>query len=258
MFWLIVQGLNGQSTGTGDYIIPAPIDLQAAPGMGDFTWKLTSIVALPDGPGKNAMNAYSRWLQSRNWPDEFWDDYGFSPTISGEVDPSITHPEGYRLIIDRDGANLYASTEAGFFYGMQSLIQLIERHLKGNWAVIPAQEIRDAPNFSWRGMHLDVSRHYFPLDSVKKYIDWMARYKMNTFHWHLTDDQGWRMEIPSFPDLQKVAAWRDETLIGHYSEQPHRFDGKRYGGYYTREEVLELVRYAASRQVTIVPEIEMP
>lgn len=258
MFWLIVQGLNGQSTGTGDYIIPAPIDLQAAPGMGDFTWKLTSIVALPDGPGKNAMNAYSRWLQSRNWPDELWEDYGFSPTISGEVDPSITHPEGYRLTLDRDGANLYARTEAGFYYGMQSLIQLIERHLKGNWAVIPAQEITDAPIFSWRGMHLDVSRHYFPLDSVKKYIDWMARYKMNTFHWHLTDDQGWRMEIPSFPDLQKVAAWRDETLIGHYSEQPHRFDGKRYGGYYTREEVLELVQYATERQVTIVPEIEMP
>ncbi len=107
-------------------------------------------------------------------------------------------------------------------------------------------------------MHLDVGRHFFPVEFIKKYIDMLALLKMNTFHWHLTEDQGWRIEIKKYPKLQEVAAWRDETLIGHYNDMPHQFDGKKYGGFYTQEEVKEIVAYAAERHITVIPEIEMP
>jgi hexosaminidase len=123
---------------------------------------------------------------------------------------------------------------------------------------IPAITIADAPRFSYRGMHLDVGRHMYPVAFIKKYIDALAMLKMNTFHWHLTEDQGWRIEIKKYPKLQDVAAYRNETLKGHYSDQPHQFDGKRYGGYYTQEEVKEIVAYAQERFVTVIPEIEMP
>ncbi len=107
-------------------------------------------------------------------------------------------------------------------------------------------------------MHLDVARHFFNVDEVKKYLDYMAYYKYNNFHWHLTEDQGWRIEIKKYPKLQEVAAYRKETLIGHYNDQPHQFDGKRYGGYYTQEEVKNIVAYAAARNINVIPEIEMP
>jgi len=107
-------------------------------------------------------------------------------------------------------------------------------------------------------MHLDVSRHFFKVDAIKKWIDLLALYKINTFHWHLTDDQGWRIEIKKYPLLQSISAYRDETIIGHKRDSPHRFDGKRYGGYYTQEEVKAVVAYATQRHITIVPEIEMP
>src|SRR4030095_6565101 len=107
-------------------------------------------------------------------------------------------------------------------------------------------------------MHLDVGRHFMPVEFVKKYIDLLAYYKMNYFHWHLTEDQGWRIEIKKYPKLQEIAAWRDETLIGHYSDQPVQYDGLRYGGYYTQEEIKDVVKYAEDRFVTIIPEIEMP
>ena len=123
---------------------------------------------------------------------------------------------------------------------------------------IPCLELQDEPQFKYRGMHLDVGRHFFSVDFIKKYIDLMARLKMNTFHWHLTEDQGWRIEIKKYPKLQEIAAFRNETLVGHYNNQPHQFDGKKYGGFYTQEQIKEVVAYANTRQVTIIPEIEMP
>ena len=117
--------------------------------------------------------------------------------------------------------------------------------------------IKDQPEFKYRGMHLDVGRHLYSVDFIKKYIDMMARLKMNTFHWHLTEDQGWRIEIKKYPKLQEIAAFRETTLVGHYNDVPHQFDGKRYGGYYTQEQIKEIVAYAEARQVTIIPEIEM-
>ncbi|MBT8403335.1 MAG: family 20 glycosylhydrolase, partial [Gemmatimonadetes bacterium] len=125
------------------------------------------------------------------------------------------------------------------------------------WA-IPAVSIRDEPRFSWRGLHLDVGRHFFGVEFVKRYLDQMASFKFNRFHWHLTEDQGWRIEIEAYPKLTEVGAWRDGTLVGHYGNRPHTFDGERYGGFYTQDEIREIVAYAAARHITVVPEIELP
>lgn len=178
-------------------------------------------------------------------------------------DTSISETSGYHLSISSEKISVKASTETGAFYAVQTLRQLLPEALENqsfnaDKIYLQAQHIEDAPQFAYRGMHLDVGRHFFPVGFIKKYIDMMALLKMNTFHWHLTEDQGWRIEIKKYPKLQEVAAWRDETLIGHYNDIPHQFDGKRYGGYYTQEEVKEIVAYAAERHITIIPEIEMP
>ena len=181
-----------------------------------------------------------------------------------EHNPAILAPEGYGLAVDDNGIIITASQPAGAFYGLQTLLQLLPATVydakasKPNHWWVPKVSIKDAPRFAWRGMHLDVARHYFDVATIKQYIDMLAIHKQNYFHWHLTDDQGWRIEIKQYPKLTDIAAWRRETLIGHYNDQPQRFDGKRYGGYYTQEEVREIVRYAAERYVTVVPEIEMP
>ena len=130
--------------------------------------------------------------------------------------------------------------------------------VKGLVLSIPACAIKDQPQFAYRGMHLDVGRHIFPVSCVKKYIDMIAMHKMNTFHWHLTEDQGWRIEIKKYPRLTTIGGFRKETLIGLGNESPLVYDGKRYGGFYTQEEVKDVVAYARSKFVTIIPEIEMP
>jgi len=171
--------------------------------------------------------------------------------------------EGYTLEILPNNINIKAKADQGAFYAVQSLRQLLPPELengtfKGNEIAIPCTTIKDEPEFTYRGMHLDVGRHMFSVDFIKKYIDALAMLKMNTFHWHLTEDQGWRIEIKKYPKLQEVSAFRNETLIGHFSDQPHQFDGKTYGGFYTQEEVKEVVAYAQSRFVTVIPEIELP
>lgn len=178
-------------------------------------------------------------------------------------DETIISKEGYQLQITENEILISAKTDAGAFYAVQSLRQLLPHQLENQTyeqskIQIQAQYIEDAPEFTYRGMHLDVGRHFFPVEFIKKYIDMLAMLKMNTFHWHLTEDQGWRIEIKKYPKLQEVAAWRNETLIGHYNDMPHRFDGKKYGGFYTQEEVKEIVAYATARHITVIPEIEMP
>ncbi len=172
---------------------------------------------------------------------------------------SIENEEGYTLKITPEKIMIGANSEKGAFYAVQSLLQLFPAEIdKSKPIAIPSIEIKDKPRFKYRGMHLDVARHMYSVDFIKKYIDMMARLKLNTFHWHLTEDQGWRIEIKKYPKLQEIAAYRKETLIGHYSDQPHQFDGKRYGGYYTQEQIREVVKYAQERHITVVPEIEMP
>jgi hexosaminidase len=187
-------------------------------------------------------------------------------SIQLSVNPDLEdlEEEGYRLTVDKKGVLIEAPAEAGIFYGMQTLRQLLPTEIFSKKAqadirwVIPCVEIRDKPRFNWRGMHLDVCRHFLPVDFVKKYIDLIAIQKMNRLHLHLTDDQGWRIDIRKYPKLAEISAWRDETLVGHYRDEPRKFDGKIHGGFYTHDEIREMVSYAEERYVTIVPEIEMP
>ena len=172
--------------------------------------------------------------------------------------------EGYRLKVSPERILLEGGDKQGIYYGVQTLRQMLPPELENNGSApvdaieIPCVEINDFPRFRYRGMHLDVARHFFPKEFIKEYIDHLAMLKMNYFHWHLTEDQGWRIEIDQFPRLTAHAAYRNETLIGHYNDSPQKFDGQRYGGYYTKEEVREIVRYARQRHITIIPEIEMP
>ena len=161
--------------------------------------------------------------------------------------------EGYRLNSDRKCITITAKTAHGIFYGIQSLVQLMNNtDVK---STIPAVEIYDRPRFPWRGLMLDVGRYFYSVAFIKKMIDNMAIYKMNTFHWHLTDDQGWRIEIKKYPELTEKGAWRSET---QYVRGPVGIDKHPHGGYYTQEQIKEVVEYAQSKFITIVPEIEMP
>jgi hexosaminidase len=165
--------------------------------------------------------------------------------------------ESYRLRVTPRGITIEARSGAGIFYALQTLRQLAASAGNGAGRGLPAVDISDRPRFKWRGLHLDVVRHFYSVEFVKRYIDLMARYKYNTFHWHLTDDQGWRIEINGYPRLTSVGAWRKETIKGK-NFNPYIGDSIPYGGYYTQAEIREVVRYAAERFVTVVPEIEMP
>lgn len=166
-----------------------------------------------------------------------------------------TDSKQYHLDISTKKASIQAESDAGFFYGIQTFLQLIPSNSKTQIRV-PCLKIDDAPKYAWRGMHLDCARHFFPKEFVKKYIDYLAMYKFNTFHWHLTDDQGWRIEIKKYPKLTEIGAWRNGSMVGHYNEQ--KYDSIRYGGFYTQDDIKEIVAYATQRHITIVPEIEMP
>src|SRR5437870_3326068 len=191
-----------------------------------------------------------------------------TPAISIRLDSSLARlgAEGYRLDASPSRVAIRAYRAAGAFYGIQTLLQLfppaVFRQAKVDGVAwrIPAIAIEDLPRFAWRGVHLDVARHFMPKEFVKKYIDLAALHKLNRFHWHLTDDQGWRLEIKQYPRLTQVGAWRRETLIGRKDQDSTkwRFDGQPHGGFYTQDDVREIVAYAAARFVTIVPEIEMP
>jgi len=163
--------------------------------------------------------------------------------------------EAYSLKISKDAIEIFG-TENGMFYAIQTLMQILPVDYKG--AVnIPAAEINDTPRFKYRGMHMDVSRHFMPVSYVKKFIDLMSQFKLNTFHWHLTDDQGWRIEIKKYPKLTEIGSTRPETLVGRYSPV-FKGDGKPHGGFYTQEEIKDVVAYAEKRFITIIPEIELP
>ncbi|WP_140937758.1 glycoside hydrolase family 20 protein [Sphingobacterium lumbrici] len=162
--------------------------------------------------------------------------------------------EGYELIVAANQITITANQNRGIFYGIQTLLQLIEENRSS--LNIPLLLIQDAPKFAYRGMHLDVSRHFFSTEEVKQYLDYLAAYKINKFHWHLTDDQGWRIEIKSHPKLTEVGAFRKESQTGPYAAMT--FDGKPYGGFYTQEQIKDVVAYAQALHIEVIPEIEMP
>lgn len=173
--------------------------------------------------------------------------------------------EGYDLLVNRKGILIRAYQPEGLFYGVQTLLQLMPAEVFGDpvagreW-MIPAVHVTDSPRFTWRGMHLDVSRHFFPVEFVKRYIDLIAMHKMNVFHWHLTDDNGWRIEIKKYPLLTDVAAWRVDREDQPWNERTPPEEGEQamYGGYYTQDQIREIVEYARQRFIMVVPEIEMP
>jgi hexosaminidase len=191
-------------------------------------------------------------------------------TISLRLDPSLSRlgDEGYRLTVSGTRITIRAPHAAGVFYGVETLRQLLPPDIfraapvAGVTWTVPAVEIEDMPRFAWRGAHLDVSRSFMPKEFVKKYIDLLALHKLNRFHWHLTDDQGWRIEIKKYPLLTTVGAWRRNSLVGvqhRYADTTQWvFDSVRHGGFYTQDDVREVVAYAAARYITVVPEIEMP
>lgn len=173
--------------------------------------------------------------------------------------------EGYNLSVSTDKIVIRANQPAGLYYGVQTLLQLFPAEIESktyvadvDWSV-PAVEIEDYPRMGWRGLMFDVSRHFFTVDEVKQFIDNMVKYKYNMLHWHLTDDEGWRIEIKSLPKLTEVGAWRvDKTGTFNYFSDPIPDEPKNYGGFYTHEDILEVVRYAAERFVDVMPEIDVP
>ena len=171
------------------------------------------------------------------------------------LDPSIANKECYVLTTTREGINLNGQTENGVFYGIQTLRKSIPAEAKEATILIPAGEIKDEPRFSYRGMHLDVGRHFFPKEFMKKYIDLLALHNMNTFHWHLTDDQGWRIEIKKYPKLTEIGSQRSRTVIGRNTQE---YDNTPYGGFFTQEEAKEIVKYAQERYITVIPEVDLP
>jgi len=191
-----------------------------------------------------------------------------TPVISIRLDSALARlgEEGYRLDVARTRIAIRAYRAAGAFYALQTLRQLLppeifrQATVTGVAWVAPAVAIEDAPRFTWRGIHLDVARHFMPKEFVKKVVDLAALHKLNRFHWHLTDDQGWRIEIKQYPRLTQVGAWRRETLVGRSNKDSTtwRFDGQPHGGFYTQDDIREIVAYARARFVTVVPEIEMP
>ena len=174
------------------------------------------------------------------------------------VSPKVTSKEGYVLTVDSKGVTLQGGSAAGVFYGIQTLRKSFANTSSESMLQmfqLPAAVITDAPRFSWRGMHLDCSRHFFPVAFIKKFIDLLAMHNMNVFHWHLTDDQGWRIEMKSWPKLSTFGSQRSGTIIGTNSDLD---DHIPYGGCYSQQEAREIVAYAAARHITVVPEIDMP
>jgi hexosaminidase len=238
-------------------IIPYPKECKILKGNFELTAETKIIVDATTS--KNDIEFLNNYLMHQ---------YGFSLQASKSIPAKGTYiqfeipdweaefKENYHLTIDEKHISILAEGKsAGNFYALQTLIQLFSTE-KTKSIKLPCIQIKDSPRFEWRGMHLDVCRHFFPVSFIKQYIDLMAMYKMNKFHWHLTEDQGWRIEIKKYPKLTQTGAWRKGTMVGKYSDQ--KYDSIPYGGFYTQEQIKEVVTYAAKKHITIVPEIEMP
>ncbi len=215
---------------------------------------------------KTKVNYTDNYKTSANFLKDFLKIDNNLKSYTNEINflkKDLNNDEGYILEIKEKNINIYSQTNKGAFYAVQTLRQLLPVQFENsnyitNNIKIPCQIINDSPKFKYRGMHLDVSRHMFSVDFIKKYIDALAMLKFNTFHWHLTEDQGWRIEIKKYPKLNTIGSYRDSTLLGHYTDKPILYDKTRYGGYYTQDEIKDIVAFAESREILIIPEIEMP
>lgn len=261
-------------------IIPKPVVSQQGNPKFDFTINANTPIYIQNDSLLNAAQFLANYLQK--YYSLQLKITKIEPTKNAIYLVSATSfqafKDNYNLTMKENGITINGNSSAGVFYGVQSLIQLLPT-TKSAFLKIPSVVIIDYPRFDYRGMHLDVSRHFFDVAFVKKYIDYLALHKMNYFHWHLTDDHGWRIEIKKYPKLTEIGAWRNGSIVGlwpgkgnesiKYQVLPNdvkitpanaviKTDGIKHGGYYTQEEIKEIIDYAAKRYITIIPEIEMP
>lgn len=241
-------------------IIPKPVEMKI--GNGSFILNNSTFIIANKADTKEAdyLNSYLEKfykldLKIKNI-NPFGDQAKNCIILLGRIYPEGHGAGYYRFNVDKEQIYIGGVDGPGLFYGMQTLIQLLPIPNTNSKIQIPCVTITDYPRFSYRGIHLDVSRHFFPIDYIKKFIDLLALHKMNYFHWHLTDDQGWRIEIKKYPKLTQIGAWRDGTIIGKYPGTGN--DSIHYGGFYTQEQIKEIVKYAAERYITVIPEIDMP
>jgi hexosaminidase len=244
-------------------LVPAPAKIQI--NTGNFVIDAnTQIVLTPDNQEmRQAVDILSRLFRTAaGFRLTVSDKPATGNAITCKLVSTIANAEGYRLSVKKIGISIEAKTPAGVFYAIQTVRQLlpfqIERNYLSNtqWTV-PCVEIEDEPRFVHRGLMLDVCRHFMPKEAVMRFIDMLAYHKMNRFHWHLTEDQGWRIEIKKYPKLTQVGAYRSSSLIGKPSRNK-QWDNTPHGGFYTQEEIKQVVAYAAKNFVTIIPEVEMP
>lgn len=258
IFFIIMLTLASTNYAQTPALIPQPSTITIGDGAFVLTSETGFVFDTSDAELMNIVAHFNNHLQKY---------YGFQIQVNSKSKEVVSiklikslplGEEGYMLKVDKKGVIITASAPAGVFYGVQTLKQLIPVANENNSSLsINYCDIKDQPRFKWRGLHLDVGRHYFPVSFIKKYIDYMAMYKLNTFHWHLTEDQGWRLEIDKYPALTEISHWRDETVVGH-ARNSKVYDGMGYGGFYTKKQVAEIVKYAEDRYITVVPEIEMP
>lgn len=239
-------------------IIPKPKEMSFSNPGGNFTLNSGTAVIIRSTQYQSSVDYLNNYIQK---------NFGFklkqarqAPKGKGVVEIRIKNTKSdiagaYILDINKNGIQISGDSPASIFYAVQSLIQLFPT-IKDASIILPYLHIADEPRFAYRGMHLDVSRHFFSVAFVKNYIDYLALHKMNYFHWHLTDDQGWRIEIKKYPKLTQIGGFRNGTITGHFPGNGN--DGKAYGGFYTQEEIRDVVAYAAKRYITVIPEIEMP
>jgi len=269
-FLIVAMLISSQFAWSQHQIIPAPVSYTASEGSLIIDQNM-SLVLLTESDDLNKQVEFLKSdLQKINV--DLSKVQGDSATVKSlkiglhETMVDTLGNEGYQLIVEEGGILLMANTKAGTFNGIQTLKQLfpLKRIVSEEGEVMPIEIktciIEDFPRFGWRGLMLDVSRHFFTVDEVKAYLDEMADYKFNVFHWHLTDDEGWRIEIKTFPKLTEVGAWRVERhgIFGSGRAQPKKTEKATYGGFYTQEQIKEVVAYAAERNITIVPEIDVP
>lgn len=235
-------------------LIPYPVTLE--PRTGVFVIDTATVVTEEALPGEAA---YLRAALAQVLGQPLVTQTPTTTTIQLRVDPSLSQPEGYCIEMTPTAVTLTGGTATGVFYAVQTLVQLAHAaRIPAGRVAIPCVHIADQPRFGWRGLHLDVSRHFFTADEVCRLLDLMALHKFNRFHWHLTDDQGWRLPVAKYPRLTEIGGFRSGTLIGHENDRPRRYDDIRYGGYYTPAEIRRVVAHAAARHITVVPEIDLP
>ncbi|WP_304858232.1 glycoside hydrolase family 20 protein [uncultured Bacteroides sp.] len=247
---------SGEKTAANYQVIPIPQEIVMA-ANGEFALNNNVKIIYPEGNEAMQRNAqylagYLKKATGKMYQIETGTEG--KGNILLQVVSDVEKPEAYQLKVNAEGVVISGASEAGVFYGIQTLRKSIPV-LENSTPVLSYVEISDAPRFDYRGAHFDVSRHFFTVEEVKSFIDMMALHNMNRLHWHITDDQGWRIEIKKYPLLTEIGSQRKETVIGHNSGE---YDGKPYGGFYTQEEAREIVAYAAERYITVVPEIDLP